>query len=179
MDSSLLFDRDMSVPTFVDLQGFPLGRARGFVVKEFAALREGSVLSHYIFMCPEPWELLLKSERSCASWLTACHHGLRWDNGIVPYSSARELITKAVLDNEENNYEVYVKGHEKREWLNDLILDDRQDCAYIDTLDAVYEDVESLNNLSVANTIRCAYHVKHCALQNVFKLYNWWSANHE
>jgi len=65
----------MSVPTFVDLQGFIVGET--FVVKEFAVLREGYILSHYIFGRPYPWDRLPKSERSRASWLTAKHHGLR------------------------------------------------------------------------------------------------------
>ena len=43
---------------------------------------------------------------------------------------------------------------------------------YIDTLDAVYEDIESLTNLDVTNTVRCGQHVKNCALQNVLKIYN-------
>ena len=30
--------------------------------------------------------------------------------------------------------------------------------------DAVYEDMESLTNLNVANTMRCEQHVKNCAL---------------
>jgi len=37
----------MSVPIFVDLQGSFIGRQ--FVVKEFAALKDGFELSHYIF----------------------------------------------------------------------------------------------------------------------------------
>jgi len=51
----------MSVPIFVDLQGFLVGRH--FVVKEFAALKNGFELSHYIFGCPYLWTLLSKSER--------------------------------------------------------------------------------------------------------------------
>jgi len=42
----------MSVSIFVDLQGFLVGRH--FIVKEFAALKEKHVLSHYIFGCPYP-----------------------------------------------------------------------------------------------------------------------------
>jgi len=42
-------------------------------------------------------------------------------------------------------------------------------------LDADYEDIESLHNLDVINTMRCNEHVKNCALQNVFKIFNWWS----
>jgi len=51
----------MSVPIFVDLQGFCI--RRDFVVKEFATLKEGYVLSHYIFGCPYPWTVLSKPER--------------------------------------------------------------------------------------------------------------------
>jgi len=51
----------MPVLIFVDLQGFLVGRH--FVVKEFAALEEGHVLSHYIFGCSVPWSCLTKAER--------------------------------------------------------------------------------------------------------------------
>ena len=69
---------------------------------------------------------------------------------------------------------VYVKGREKRTWLRNLLLDDERERIYIETLDAVYEDMESLSNLDVTNIIRCGQHVKNCALQNVLKIYNWW-----
>jgi len=35
---------------------------------------------------------------------------------------------------------VYVKGHEKRMWLWNLLLDDKWERIYIETLDAVYEE---------------------------------------
>jgi len=46
----------MIVPTFVDLQGFIVGN--WFVVKEMAVLKKGSILSHYIFASPYPWNVL-------------------------------------------------------------------------------------------------------------------------
>jgi len=51
----------MSVPIFMDLQDFFVGRQ--FVVKEFAALKGGFELSHYIFGCSESWNNLTKAER--------------------------------------------------------------------------------------------------------------------
>ena len=90
---------------------------------------------------------------------------------MVPYYEAKRLITVAVF---EDDTIVYVKGREKRTWLWNLLLDDERERVYIDTLDAVYEDVESLTNLDVTNTVRCGLHVKNCALQNVLKIYNWW-----
>ncbi|XP_032664105.1 uncharacterized protein LOC116840890 [Odontomachus brunneus] len=85
----------MVEPTFVDLQGFVVGKR--FIVKEVAILRNGSVLSHYIFTSPMPWHLLARSDKSRAYWLTVNHHGLRWDDGIVAYSRAKHLITTAVV----------------------------------------------------------------------------------
>jgi len=43
----------MAISTFVDLQGFVVGRR--FVVKEVVVLRKGVILSHYIFTCPMPY----------------------------------------------------------------------------------------------------------------------------
>jgi len=142
----------MSVPTFVDLQGFIVGKI--FVVKEFAVLREGHVLSHYIFGRSYPWDLLSKFERSCASWLTAKHHGLRWKDGMIPYYMAEEFITKAVIstkdnDDDDDNNLVYVKGYEKREWLKNLLQEDAREDVYIENIDVHYEDMESLNKLDI------------------------------
>jgi len=109
----------MSVPIFVDLQGFLVGRH--FTVKEFAALKERHVLSHYIFRCPYPF--LTKSERHQAMWLLENRHGIQWEDGMVPYCMAESLITKAVMgttatdDDDDDEIVVYVKGHEKRKWL--------------------------------------------------------------
>jgi len=48
----------------------------------------------------------------------------------------------------------------------------KNDAKESSTMDAD-EDIESLNNLNVINTIRCEKHVKNCVLQNVFKIFNW------
>jgi len=159
----------MSVPIFVDLQGFLVGGH--FVVKEFAALKEGHVLSHYIFECPYPWDILSRSERYQAIWLI--------EN--VPYGMAKSLITKAVMGTPatNDNIVVYVKGHEKREWLKYLLLDETRRIVYVENIEAHYEDIESLNKLDVTHTFRCQKHVKNCALQNVFKIYNWWHQRHQ
>ena len=63
----------MTIPTFVDLQGFI---EKKFVVKEVAVLRKEVIPFHFIFKCPMPWNFLTKSEKYCASSLSAYHHGL-------------------------------------------------------------------------------------------------------
>ncbi|KAL6258405.1 hypothetical protein P5V15_010363 [Pogonomyrmex californicus] len=136
----------MVVPTFVDLQGFLVGRQ--FVVKEFAALRKRTVLSHYIFASLIPWHFLASADKSRARWAV---HGTEEDDDDD--------------DDDDSDAVVYVKGHEKRQWLWNLLLDDER--VYIETLDADYEDVDSLNNLDADNTMRCGYHYTNCALQNM------------
>ncbi|KMQ83780.1 hypothetical protein RF55_19109, partial [Lasius niger] len=148
----------MVVPMFVDLQGFIIGR--NFIVKEVAILRDGFVLSHYIFGSPVPWHVLTKSEKSQASWLIGHHHGLQWEDGNVPYSMATRLITKAVMGSTEDEVFVYVKGREKQEWLTDTLGDDARNYINIETLDVDYEDIASLNKLYVTNTMRCEKHLK-------------------
>ena len=182
----------MFVPTFVDLQGFHVGKK--FIVKEFAALEKGTVVSHYVFASPTPWRVLTRSERSCASWLTAYHHGLRWEeDGEIPYSAMRRMVTRSVLGakamDDDDDYAsvvvVYVKGLEKRTWLREMLEDDQRERAHIDDMDAVYEGVEPLKSMDATHTLRCARHCdtphkrdrphkraardKSCALQNIFK----------
>jgi len=106
----------MAPPTFVDLQGFIVGK--NVVVKEAAVLRKGSVLSHYIFTCPEPWHMLTKSERCQVLWLMKNHHELSWGDGHVSYWKSKRLITMAVMsatEEDDASLLVYVKGHEKRQ----------------------------------------------------------------
>jgi len=85
----------MSVPIFMDLQGFLVGRH--FVVKEFAALKDGFELSHYISGCSYLWILLSKSERHQVMWPIKNRYGIQWEDGMIPYWMARSLIKKVVI----------------------------------------------------------------------------------
>jgi len=70
------------------------------------------------------WNFLTKSEKYCAYWLNAYHHGLQWEDEMIPYSMMKCLITIAVIDAEErddNKVLVYVKECEKREWLAGIL----------------------------------------------------------
>ncbi|KAL6421069.1 hypothetical protein ACFW04_013593 [Cataglyphis niger] len=138
----------MIAPIFVNLQGFII--RRNFIVKEVAILRNGYVLSHYIF---------------ATSWLIGHHHGLQWEDENVPYSIAKRLITMAVVDVTEDEDSSIV-------YLADILGDDARNDVIIETLDADYEDIASLNKLDVINTMRCKKHLKNCDLQNVFKIFN-------
>jgi len=109
------------------------------LVKEMAVLRNGPILSHRIFTCPTSWNFLTKSEKYCASWLSAYHHGLQWEDGMIPYSMVKHLITIAVIDTKDNdnNNLVYIKGRKKCQWLAAILDSDLT----IETLDADYDDI--------------------------------------
>ena len=63
----------------------------------------------------------------------------------------KRVITTAVF---EDDAIIYVKGHEKQMWLWKLFLDNKRKHIYIESLNAVYENMESLSNLDITNTMR-------------------------
>lgn len=164
------------VPVFVDLQGFVVREK--FVIKEIAVLRDGDVLTHRVFSEPMTWDLLTKSEKSKACWLTANHHGLQWKDGDVEYALAKGIVRRAVCDGwniDETTPLIYVKGLEKRRWLEEILGDAAHDVrASIKTIDADYEDIGRLEDMTAVRSFRCERHVKNCAMANVCKLRDWW-----
>ncbi|KYN17867.1 hypothetical protein ALC57_09860 [Trachymyrmex cornetzi] len=121
-----------------------------FVVKEVAVLKNGTELTYYIFTCPKPWRFLTKADQSHASWMMTHHHGLRWNDGMVPYRTAQRLISEAV--GRESGTTVYVKGFEKRGWLLNIL---NNDDVIVETIDVHYGEIESLKTLDATNTYRC------------------------
>ncbi|EGI67571.1 hypothetical protein G5I_03830 [Acromyrmex echinatior] len=89
------------------------------------------------------------------------------EDGMVPYNEAKRLITMAVF---EDDAVVSRDARNERGCETCFWMMSENVCT---SLDAVYEDMESLSNLDVTNIIRCGQHVKNCALQNVLKIYNW------
>jgi len=157
----------MSVSIFVDLQGFFVGRQ--FIVKEFAALKDGFALSYYIFGWYEPWSNLIKAEKHQAMELIENHHGIQWKDEMVPY---RSLITKVVMGATMMIKLSYTSRKMRNEngcefcsWMKREI--------YVENIETHYENIKSLNKLDVTHILRCQKHVKNCALQNVFKLFKW------
>jgi len=88
---------------------------------------------------------------------------------MVPYNEAKRLITTVVL----NMMLSYTLSDTRNESGYETCFRTMSENACVETLDAVYEDMESLINLNIANTMRCGQHVKNCALQNLLKIYNW------
>ncbi|EFN72050.1 hypothetical protein EAG_15416 [Camponotus floridanus] len=70
---------DIAPPIFVDLQGFVVNER---FVTEMTILANGRDLTHHgVFRAPMSWNLLTKSEKSQACWLTLNHHEFHWTDG--------------------------------------------------------------------------------------------------
>lgn len=165
------------IPTFVDVQGFIVNDK--FMVKEVAVLRHGWTITHHVFTAPMAWNLLTRAEKSKICWLIGNHHGLAWKDGDVEYNRAKEIIRRAVCDgaSEDNASErrIYVKGIEKKHWLEKIIGDAVRDIdASIENIDVDYEDIGRLETLAAIRSFRCMRHSRHCAMENVCKLRDWW-----
>lgn len=166
------------VPVFVDLQGFIVREK--FVVKEVAVLRDGTVLTHHVFTAPMAWDLLTKSEKSKACWLTANHHGLNWKDGDIKYARVKEIIRRAACEGLMSETTIYVKGLEKKQWLEEILGDAAHDVdAVIKTIDADYENIGRLETLTAVRLFRCGRHVNNCAITNVCKLRDWWTERND
>lgn len=169
-------------PIFIDMQGFIVREK--FVIKEiFIFEGDGRNLIHYIFLPPMAWNQLTKAKKSRASWLILHQHKLSWCSGDVEYRRAKNIIRHAIhhtLHNDNLYSVIYVKRSEKQQWLHKIIGNILNEInVVIKSLDVEYKDINRLENMDNNLKFRCGRHERHCAMENVYKLYNWWSKNTE
>ncbi|KYN17842.1 hypothetical protein ALC57_09881 [Trachymyrmex cornetzi] len=107
---------------------------------------------------------LTLSEKYYASWLSAYHHELQSEDETILYSMitmVKRLIIMTVIgaeENDDNKALVYVEGLEKHEWLVGIL---GSDDLTIESLDADYEDIDSLRNIEITNV---------CDVENVLRI---------
>lgn len=102
----------------IDLQGFR--RTSGeFIFKELAiiGLRDGSLPIIYQFEPPFPRDRLSEEEMCSVKWLEQNHHGMSWEAGEIPYYKLFKLLRVHLSDAKK----VYVKGPEKKDWLEEVV----------------------------------------------------------
>jgi len=142
IDRSLL--DNMPVPTFVDLQVFIVNKK--FIVKEIAVLKQGTVLTYYIFRAMKIFDKIPQVLRFLVERLSMdCDGRTGWSRTMSRNIWSQRCIWRWCYR---------MLGDEKM-WLWNLLLNDEWERMYIETLDAVFKDMESLTNLDVANTMRC------------------------
>lgn len=151
----------------IDVQGFQHGS--NFICKEIAIINvENAWFEHRIVKQPINFEVYTTCFQKQCNWLTENIHGLEWDQTggeILEYTHLSEFIRKFVDGNC-----VYVKGYQKKQWLESIIANDIKDLQE--------ENCPALETFQLyLKSFHCNKHLRHndlnCALENVFFLRNW------
>lgn len=142
----------------IDVQGFKRLNNK-FIAKEIAILRNGHH-HHFIVKPPFNFDQLSPSLRREAQWLYQNHHGLIWDGGLTEFQKVRKYLREKI-----RNTIVYVKGVEKTQWLKELLQDENVEVMNIEETGC--PNLKELKRLN-PNEIKCLFHNKCCALQNVY-----------
>lgn len=151
---------------FVDMQGFNSGRE--FIIKELGIVseKENSRPLHYLFEPPSKFEELSSKTRAGNHWVTRNMHHLPWSVGDMPYNKLEETLSSAL-----KNCVAFVKGSEKRQFLNDRVT-----CTVFDLSEC--EECPSLSKLRSSDVpyIRCPlnHDSMYCAYQTCQILKYWY-----
>lgn len=148
--------------TIVDFQGFR-GINNEFILKEIAVLFNGHH-QHFILTPPFNSNLLPLSLKRQAHWLHQNHHGFSWDGGDIDIRRVKAFLREKI----ENV--VYVKGTEKKYWLQNLINNKNVEVINLEDLNYKCPNLKELKRIYPDITLKCWYHGKICALQNVYLL---------
>lgn len=98
----------------LDIQGFR-GDADQFIFKELAAVSVNCESAYsFLFKPPSEQVTLSTKARNTNTWLSKVHHGLEYDDGLVPYEELQGILQQLL----SATTTVYVKGSVKR---NDLL----------------------------------------------------------
>lgn len=160
---------------FVDMQGFK-SNSNKFIVKEFAALTK-NIQFHDIIKSPCPLIYLDANHQKQINWLTRNYHGLEWNHGFINISELRRTIIP-IFDNKT----VYIKGVEKKQWLQQILGYDSHICEIINLetfgcavqLNKNNQDI--YRNFHACKNHKASNHQNncHCAFRNVLILRNWY-----
>lgn len=172
------------VSVFVDIQGF-LDNKNEIVVKEFAyMLNNSKERRHFVFKPPYKLCELKEHVRNNVRNHSRLHHGILWSEGELDYKHLRQCLNFMIYDNDIEA--IYVQGKEQIMWLYQLYLNSAK------PLPPIYDVffMPSLDNAEYkrkSKKIYCEHHdwsanegsydfwsiyshPKHCALQNVLIL---------
>lgn len=143
-----------------DLQGFR-GENNEFIVKEVAAIVHKYFKVHFIIKPPYSINYLPFKQQIQNRWLTNNYHGIAWEDGYSTYKDATKIVSNFL-----ENKIVYVKGAEKKQWLEKFLQKKPFEIHNLDDLGC--PKLQRLKNCYA--TPKCLSHSGNCALQNVYLL---------
>lgn len=161
----------------LDIQGF--GRfSDKFMLKELAAISihtsAESMLSltRILFKSPCSWVTLSSESKNLNTWLTQNYHGIPWSAGETSYKDMEKTVKKVVKD----ACYVYVKGLEKKQWLEKIINDDSTPVIDLEELGCPNHRILRYESKVVHWHGDCHGDVAgyRCAFENVQRLKSWY-----
>lgn len=132
----------------------------------------GTLLLHHIARAPFDRDFLSEEKLRESYWLTKHCHGLDWDRGDIPFHVLTDKL-RACIANRPN---VYVKGSEKKEFIQRHFVTDHTATTVVDLGDLGCGSLTSTANLLSTNTLRCGHHKSvrnRCAMANCLILRGW------
>lgn len=148
----------------VDFQGFK-GLHNEFILKEIAIFHDGHN-HHFIVLPPYDFSLLHTSLKKQARWLFLHHHGLTWNGGFIDFHQVKTFLREKIKVGS-----VYVKGAEKTLWIKELLNNVNVEVINLEDAYKTCPNFKALKRIhSDGGIMKCVYHEKCCALQNVYLL---------
>lgn len=152
---------------FVDVQGFK-DCNNNFIIKELAlaTLEQTQV---FLVKPPYAYSSLSNEEKRQVTWIER-NRGIFWREGLIDYREFKRNM-KSFLSNKN----IFVKGHEKIKWLNELC----NNCSIVDIGEKGCPKFFNLyKDFSIdSSNYYCCVHKKHCALKNVICIRKWFYEN--
>lgn len=164
---------------FIDIQGFQFKGGK-FVCKEIAIYDDAKqILEHRLVTLPICYEHLADEFKWQILWLTLNYHGLEW-NTIDEYKSlSYEQLSTFVSNHIDVNDVIFVKGLEKKKWLEELLVD-RCDFEIVDLFKEKCPNLKELKCKFGDNYKCCNKHLGkskiQCAAQNVLMCNAWFKS---
>ena len=158
----------------IDVQGFPPYKECEFICKEICIVNtcNGEVY-HTLVKFPHQIKWFNGDIQRRIDWLTDNIHGLKWDQDAftyIPYENITNYIKNIINDND-----VFVKGFDKKHWLNKLISNNVEEFMFIGCPNL--KKLKTINRHCNFHCMEHFYNVKNCAKENALLLYNWYINN--
>lgn len=152
----------------IDIQ-FCKDAKNSFIPKEVAVLSlDCNHLAHWIVLPPYRATKLPLKIRNENKWLRQSLHGLDWDEGTV----SRKALCENLQQITKNYDKVYVRGEEKKKFLDTIILNDVINLESNEDNPA-FKELPWNDSYCMIHALRMANVGFNCALNNTHRLKKW------
>ena len=151
----------------LDAQGFRDSR-NFFQPKEIGiyAVDDNIAPSVYLIKPPYHWSSMSEANQNHNKWIEYNHIGIPWSSGNLAYNRVKETLNNALC----RASVVYVRGEEKRKWLQSLIKPSVIEMVEVNLIDKKRRNI-LCNNHTIHANFNCPFYIPTvCAVQNALAM---------